>query len=243
MVSIDELVGAEYEESVKVTSGKIPLLEVMRGGGTERFVRAFHSGWLARISDSLRSNYSNMPESMQYAFEEVEALVKFGAIAAKSHTQETRVYELACGTAIPSIVYYMLTGKPATAIDVDKNELNNADAIAKGVEARVDFQESRVQDYMVNVNLKPEDIVIASSCSPDVASYAKNLITNNKFTLILCGVFKEDLLNSTERDFRTQGYNVHTAINNAYYKFMKAVNRFDEPLQSYVILSTPEIYK
>ncbi|MDD2665831.1 MAG: hypothetical protein PHD13_05115 [Methanocellales archaeon] len=240
---LDTLVGKENLHLVSLTrNGKIKILG-NKGEQTDRVAKAFYNEFRRQsiqnsggFSSFPPSGY-NVPTLKRFSLEEVENLVKLGAIAAIAVGNHGNVYDFACGIPVASIAYNKLTSRTATAIDSNSGVIDRGRGIVGKVGANVNLVNSRVEDYMHDINLGPEDVVIASSLTDELFDYTINLLRTNDFTLILHGAVPGELAGFVERNFTSNGYDVRIAKNNALKNLaMKSGAQHFTP-QQYVFLA------
>jgi len=239
VVSIDDLVGKRNKSRVSLTGkNRIPILETTKHQ-TLRIAKVYTDHMRTEEPDYYPKDAYLQPLFRQQALEEVENLARLGAIAARVTRDGGTMYDLACGSGVASMVYNMLTGQVPIAIDNNPEILAKAKNIAGGIGANVDFRNSTIEDYMSNISLKQQDVLIASGLKIRLIDYALDLTRKNNLTLILYGILEDTDLSNVGARLPASSHSIQIARVNTLSNLDKLNLGYSNMDQQYVILGTP----
>jgi len=246
IISIEEMVREDYLPLVSLNSYRKINILGNNGSQTDRVAKAFYNQFRTQslqntgCSSFPKKGYEKNDILKGFALEETENLTIMGAIAADRCGEDGEVYDIACGIPTPSIAYNALTGRVANAIDNDDGILSIGKGIVSKLKKSVNFHNSTVEEYMEGVHLGPQDVVIASSLTPELFYYIIDLLKENEFFLIMHGTLPGNVSSFVKTNFVDNGYNAKVAKNNSINNLVIKGNLTRAPPQQYIFLASKE---
>ncbi|NQU98582.1 hypothetical protein HQ533_03875 [Candidatus Woesearchaeota archaeon] len=171
MQNFDLMLDGRLEEvtlTMPDSSGTIPLF----GDKTEEVAKLLFES-IQIYNPGLKSQKFERRKDEVYWL--IEHYAKIGAYAASIANDESRVYEIGCGIALPSIAFNLLTNRPVSAIDTDRKQIMKGLMLAGLLHAKVDFLPGFADILLSKYDLREKDIVLYCGQANDLTIFQKEL--------------------------------------------------------------------